>query len=190
MANLDSVTLGLQMSGYPSNCKLSNFGVSLTVKTKQKNIMLKLTISVIAVALAASSCSTTLNTKKMNTDTTGLSVKIQSTNAIAVKNPTGKIRLYAVSAQIADVPATMILEKSFTANQIPFDLKLDLPKNHLKLIQPKVSDAEPIKYYVTLDWDSNGDGEKGKGDISIDFNKKFPTVVIGQENEIFVAESK
>ncbi|WP_313182383.1 hypothetical protein [Sphingobacterium siyangense] len=152
--------------------------------------MLKLTISVIAVALAASSCSTTLNTKKMNTDTTGLSVKIQSTNAIAVKNPTGKIRLYAVSAQIADVPATMILEKSFTANQIPFDLKLDLPKNHLKLIQPKVSDAEPIKYYVTLDWDSNGDGEKGKGDISIDFNKKFPTVVIGQENEIFVAESK
>ena len=35
MANLDLVTLGLQMSGYPSNCKLSNFGVSLTVKTKQ-----------------------------------------------------------------------------------------------------------------------------------------------------------
>lgn len=190
MANLDSVTLGLQMSGYPSNYKLSNFGISLTVKTKQKNIMLKLTISVIAVALAASSCSTTLNTKKMNTDTTGLYVKIQSTNAIAVKNPTGKIRLYAVSAQIADVPATMILEKSFTANQIPFDLKLDLPKNHLKLIQPIVSDAEPIKYYVTLDWDSNGDGEKGKGDIAIDFNKKFPTVILGQENEIFVADSK
>lgn len=152
--------------------------------------MLKLTLPLLAVTLAASSCSTTLNTKKMNTNTSGLSVKIQSTNPIVIKNPSGKIRLYAVAAQIADVPATMILEKSFTENQIPFDLKLDLPKNHLKLIWPKVSDVEPIKYYVTLDWDSNGDGEKGKGDIAIDFNKKFPTVVLGQENEIFVLASQ
>jgi len=152
--------------------------------------MLKLTIPLLAAAVAASSCSTTLNKEKMNAKSDGLSVKIQSANTITIKNPSGKIRVYAVSAQIADVPATVVLEKNFTARQIPFDLKLDLPKNHRKLIWPKVSNAEPIKYYVALDWDSNGDGEKGNGDISIDFNKKFPTVLLGQENEIFVLESK
>lgn len=35
MANLVSATSGLQMSGYLSNCKLSNFGASITVKTIQ-----------------------------------------------------------------------------------------------------------------------------------------------------------
>lgn len=151
--------------------------------------MIRSMITFLSVVLISSSCSTIQHKEKMDSTNNSVSVKLQNSGAIWIKNPTGKIKLYAIAANIADVPATLIAEKSFTQNELPFEIKLDLPKNHYKLIKPAVNQTDPIKYYIALDWDSNGDGTVGKGDVAIDFNKKFPTVFPGNSNEVFVLQA-
>jgi len=152
--------------------------------------MIKSIISLLSVALISSSCSTIQHKEKMDSTKNSVSVKLQNSNPVTIKNPSGKITLYAVAANIADVPATIIAEKSFKQSELPFEIKLDLPKNHYKLIKPAVNETDPIKYYVALEWDSNGDGTVGKGDVRIDFNKKFPTISLGNNNEVFVLQAE
>lgn len=107
-----------------------------------------------------------------------------------IKKAEGKVLLYAVSELIADAPATLIMEEKIEQSALPFTIKFNLPENHEKLIKPEVRDGEPIKYYVTIDWDSNGDVQSAAGDIVIDYDKKFPNVAIGESTQIFVHESK
>jgi len=151
--------------------------------------MIKSIITLLSVAFISSSCSTIQQKEKIDSTKNWISVKLQNSNALAIKNPSGKIKLYAVAANIADVPATIIAEKRFKQNELPFEIKLYLPKNHYKLIKPTINETDPIKYYVALEWDSNADGTVGKGDVAIDFNKKFPTVSVGDNNEVFVIQT-
>ncbi|WP_164110453.1 MULTISPECIES: hypothetical protein [Sphingobacterium] len=143
--------------------------------------------SVLILATAIfSSCSSTSKIKEMKKET--LSVEFVGNGTI--KKAEGKVSLFAVSENIADVPATLILEQKLTSSKLPFKVTVELPENHKKMIKPAVREGEVIKYYVNIDWDSNNDGVAGAGDIVIDYDKKFPTVVIGETTQVFVHELK
>ncbi|MBL1407337.1 hypothetical protein [Sphingobacterium faecale] len=151
--------------------------------------------SVLALSLALlAGCSNTSKVKESQTQAQGQEeskiVSVEFVGDGTVKKAEGKVSLYAISELIADAPATLIMEEKIEQSALPFTIKFNLPENHEKLIKPEVRDGEPIKYYVTIDWDSNGDGQAGVGDIVIDYDKKFPNVLIGEANQVFVHESK
>lgn len=151
--------------------------------------------SVLVLALALfGSCSNPSKVKdtakQTQTQDETKTVSVEFVGDMAIKKAEGKVALYAVSENIADVPATLIMEEKIDQSKLPFTVTFKLPANHEQLIKPAVKEGEPIKYYVSLDWDSNGDGQSGAGDVAIDYDKKFPNVVIGETTQVFVRESK
>ncbi|WP_261510973.1 hypothetical protein [Chryseobacterium paludis] len=120
-------------------------------------------------------------------------VKIEFTGAdnVIPKNAKLKVNLYGVPANLADVPASLITEKEYTQEKIPFTIELPVPNNPEGLIKPEVKKGDAVKYYITINWDSNGNGVEDKGDIVIDYDKKFPTIDINEETQqIFLKASK
>lgn len=123
----------------------------------------------------------------------GKNVKIEftGTDNVIPKNAKLKVNLYGVPANMADVPATLIAEKEYSQEKIPFTIELPVPNNPESLIKPEVKKGDPVKYYVTINWDSDGNGVEDKGDIVIDYDKKFPTIDINQDHQqIFLKVSK
>lgn len=142
-------------------------------------------VLILAVAIF-SSCSSASKLK----DTQKQTLSIEFVGEGSIKKAEGRVSLYAVSENIADVPATLILEQKISQSQLPFTVTFELPKDHKQMIKPAVREGEAIKYYVSIDWDSNNDGVAGVGDIVIDYDKRFPNVVIGGTTQVFVRESK
>lgn len=154
--------------------------------------MIKISSVLVLVAAMFASCSNTSKikeTQKQNQDQAQI-VSVEFVGDGVIKNAEGTVSLFAVSKNIADVPATLIMEEKIDASKFPFMIRFELPEKHEQLIKPAVKEGEPIKYYVSIEWDSNGDGQVGAGDIVIDYDKKFPDVVIGETTQIFVRESK
>lgn len=123
----------------------------------------------------------------------GKNIKIEftGTDNVIPKNAKLKVNLYGVPSNMADVPASLIVEKEYTQEKIPFTIELPVPNNPESLIKPEVKKGDPVKYYVTINWDSNGNGVEDKGDIVIDYDKKFPTININQDlQQIFLKVSK
>ncbi|MFD2556988.1 hypothetical protein [Sphingobacterium tabacisoli] len=150
-------------------------------------------VLVLALALFASCANPSKvkeSEKQTQTQDETKTVSVEFVGDMAIKKTEGKVALYAVAENIADVPATLIMEEKIDQSKLPFTVTFKLPTNHEKLIKPAVREGDPIKYYVSLDWDSNGDGQSGAGDIAIDYDKKFPNVVIGETTQVFVRESK
>ncbi|ASW74884.1 hypothetical protein IQ37_12710 [Chryseobacterium piperi] len=143
-------------------------------------------------ALLLASCSSPKKTSMDKTqDTKNVKIEFTGTDNFMIKNSKLKVSLYGVPANIADVPATLITEKEFTQEKVPFSVELPLPENPESLIEPKVDKGAAVKYYVTINWDANGSGVEDKGDIVIDYDKKFPTVTIdGNSQQIYLKESK
>lgn len=108
-----------------------------------------------------------------------LTVEFIGSTPLNIKNPEGKVQLYAVAENIADVPATLLEEKNIQQSGTPFTIDFVLPKDHKMHIKPVVVTHEGIKYYVTVKWDSDGNGRIEKGDITIDYDRKFPNVKLG-----------
>lgn len=141
------------------------------------------------IVLIVTGCTSVKSGKSIKKENSNESLKVELTgfDGSEIKNPKGKIRLYALPANLADVPATLIAEKEFSQNKVPFIVEITLPENHRKMIKPALKDGESVNYYVALDWDSDGNGKVEKGDIVIDFNKKFPTVFLNSDTQkVFV----
>lgn len=108
-----------------------------------------------------------------------LTVEFIGSTPLNIKNPEGKVQLYAVAENIADVPATLLEEKSIQQATVPFTIDFVLSKDHKSLIKPALAAHEKVKYYVTIKWDSDGNGKVENGDITIDYDRKFPNVQLG-----------
>lgn len=125
------------------------------------------------------------------TDEKNVKIEFTGTDNVIPKNAKLKVNLYGVPANMADVPASLIAEKEYTQEKIPFTIELPVPNNPEGLIKPEVKKGDPVKYYVTINWDSNGNGAEDKGDIVIDYDKKFPTIDINENiQQIFLKVSK
>lgn len=143
-----------------------------------------------AGTLMLSSCT---KTEKKNTDenpapvtsaseTASENIKLEfsGTDNFTIKNPKLKVSLYGMDEKLADAPATLITEKEYEQKSVPFTIDLPVPKDAESKINPKP--AGPAKYYVTISWDSDGNGKADeKGDIFIDYDKQFPNVKLSSE---------
>ncbi|REC49994.1 hypothetical protein [Chryseobacterium pennipullorum] len=127
--------------------------------------------------------------KKTNAETTPVAadskmVKIEfsGTENFTIKNPKLKVSLYGSDPTLADVPATLITEKEFEQTSVPFTIDLPVPNDAASKITP--SSKGPAKYYVGVEWDSDGNGKANeKGDIFIDHDKQFPNVKLDGETQ-------
>ncbi|MDR6462328.1 hypothetical protein [Chryseobacterium sediminis] len=109
-----------------------------------------------------------------------IKIEFSGTDNFTIKNALLKVSLYGMDEKLADAPATLITEKEYEQKSIPFTINLPIPKDAESKINPKP--VGPAKYYVTISWDSDGNGKADeKGDIFIDYDKQFPTVKLNNE---------
>ncbi|TZG00349.1 hypothetical protein FW781_02075 (plasmid) [Chryseobacterium panacisoli] len=109
-----------------------------------------------------------------------LKIEFSGTENFTIKNPKLKVSLYGLDEKLADAPATLITEKEYEQKSVPFTIDLPVPKDAVSKINPKP--AGPAKYYVTISWDSDGNGKADeKGDVFIDYDKQFPDVKLNSE---------
>lgn len=109
-----------------------------------------------------------------------IKIEFSGTENFTIKNPKLKVSLYGADEKLADAPATLITEKEYEQKSVPFTIDLPVPKDAESKINPKP--AGSAKYYVTISWDSDGNGKADeKGDIFIDYDKRFPNVTLGSE---------
>jgi len=114
-------------------------------------------------------------------DSSVVKVEFVGSSKNVIKNNQGKATLYAIPEHLADVAATEIASTTFESSAFPFTVNFHLPNNHKSMIQPAVKETDVIKYYVDLDWDSDGNGTVDSADVAIDFDKEFPNVDIKKE---------
>ncbi|AZA85223.1 hypothetical protein C1637_13860 [Chryseobacterium lactis] len=114
--------------------------------------------------------------------TNNLKLEFSGTDKFMIKNPKFKVSLYGADERLADAPATLIAEQEFEQKSVPFTIDLEVPKDAESKITPKP--AGPVKYYIAVTWDSDGNGKPGeKGDIFIDHDKQFPNVKLNGETQ-------
>ncbi|WP_318845635.1 hypothetical protein [Chryseobacterium sp. JV558] len=111
-----------------------------------------------------------------------IKIEFSGTENFTIKNPKLKVSLYGADEKLADAPATLITEKEYEQKSVPFTIDLPVPKDAENKINPKP--AGPAKYYVTISWDSDGNGKADeKGDVFIDYDKQFPNVELNNETQ-------
>ncbi|MEG0925357.1 hypothetical protein [Chryseobacterium sp.] len=111
-----------------------------------------------------------------------LKIEFSGTENFTIKNPKLKVSLYGADERLADAPATLITEKEYEQKSVPFTIDLPVPKDADTKITLKP--MGPVKYYVTVSWDSDGNGKADqKGDIFIDYDKQFPNVKLNNETQ-------
>ncbi|UKB77320.1 hypothetical protein [Chryseobacterium sp. MEBOG07] len=119
-------------------------------------------------------------TSTSETASENIKLEFSGTDNFTIKNPKMKVSLYGMDEKLADAPATLITEKEYEQKSVPFTIELPVPKDAESKINPKP--AGPAKYYVTISWDSDGNGKADeKGDIFIDYDKQFPNVKLSSE---------
>jgi len=145
-----------------------------------------LLLFVAAGTLMLSSCtqpvkkSTAENPASAVSASENLKIEFSGTENFTIKNPKLKVSLYGMDEKLADAPATLITEKEYEQKSVPFTIDLPVPKDAESKINPKP--AGPAKYYVTISWDSDGNGKADeKGDIFVDYDKQFPNVKLSSE---------
>ncbi|RXM39073.1 hypothetical protein BOQ62_13395 [Chryseobacterium sp. CH21] len=115
-----------------------------------------------------------------------LKLEFTGSDHFAIKNPKFKVSLYAHDPLMADAPATLITEQEYEQTSVPFTIDMPVPQDAASRIDPKIADR--MKYYVSIKWDSDGDGKAGeKRDIYIDHDKEFPNVKLnGEPQKIYL----
>ncbi|WP_426478725.1 hypothetical protein ACP3T3_04490 [Chryseobacterium sp. CBSDS_008] len=114
------------------------------------------------------------------TSSENLTIEFSGAENFTIKNPKLTVSLYGMDEKLADAPASLITQKEYEQKSVPFTIDLPVPKDAESKINPKP--AGPAKYYVTISWDSDGNGKADeKGDIFIDYDKQFPNVKLNNE---------
>lgn len=98
-----------------------------------------------------------------------LSLTLTSDQAFNIENPELKVTVFGYDERVADVAASVIVEKKVRCDQIPCRINIDLPNKAQELIEYTTHKGND-RYYLAIEWDSNGDG---KWDIGIDYDRKF-----------------
>ncbi|WP_373057150.1 hypothetical protein [Zunongwangia sp. H14] len=85
----------------------------------------------------------------------------------AFQNPSFEISLYGYNETIADDEATLIVSQDFGADDFPFTLRMDIPADPYAGIE-NLQDNTNAAFYISIQWDSDGNGQNCTGDIDLD----------------------
>jgi hypothetical protein len=114
--------------------------------------------------------------EEFNTDGENeVNISFESSASLNISNTKLAISVYGYDYMLADAPATLITRQHIQVSEIPTTFSLRLPQDSYKLIMPE-STKENSKFYLSLDWDSDNNGVICNGDITFDFDKKFPSI--------------
>lgn len=141
-------------------------------------------ISIFSLILTGCNSSEKKEDKDKNENNTqAVSIELNPSEELTITNPKGKIQLYAIPELLADAPASLIVEKEFEISKLPATIDLNIPENHTQLITPAPAEGSAIKYYVSLEWDSDNSGQVEQGDIAIDYDRQFPTITLDDKKQ-------
>lgn len=110
-----------------------------------------------------------------------IDVEFRSTESFQIRNKSFKISIYGYDPNWQDVSASLITQQEFEASQVPFSIKIKIPEDPEKNIE-YLNDKDYAKYYLHLDWDSDGNNKVCKGDITLDYSK-FPEVKLDKRSK-------
>lgn len=98
-----------------------------------------------------------------------------SDKSLNIINEEFTVRLWGYDPRLADQSATLITERSYTSNILPFSFDFFYPSNSIEHIEPEVI-WTAANYYIWIDWDNDRNGKINNWDISFDWGKQFPNV--------------
>lgn len=131
--------------------------------------VLKFLLILFSVTLAMQSCE--------SSSSHIIKIDLQSETTIKPDVKDFIVTLYGYSPILADVEATEIVSKKYKAKSLPHTIEMEIPADPASKIRG-CKEVDKANYYLSLKWDSNGDGKVGLGDINIDYEKNFPKINI------------
>ncbi len=134
-----------------------------------------LVISIIALMLV--SCDKFSNDRHVN-------LEFRTYDSFNIKNSDLTVSLYGYDIFVMEKPATLIVQKKFSASEIPFKVSMRVPGNAADLIK-YIERKERALYYIVVEWDSDGNGRIEKGDISLDGSKSSLIMLKGDIRQTF-----
>jgi len=109
-----------------------------------------------------------------------IDVLMQSANGVAKVQFT----VWAYDELAADVSATQIAVDEFTLRPQSVSYPLRFNKEAFEMIEFRSGNEDALKYYVTLNVDTNGDGAVCDGDLRQDFSNVRPEFFSVNDTEI------
>lgn len=111
-----------------------------------------------------------------------ITLNFLGTAPMNVKQPEFTISIFGYDPLLEDHPASLIVKEAFEATEVPFTLRIPIPENPSSKIDG-LRNEEDARYYLNLEWDSDGNGIICEGDIGIDYNAKIPNLDLESQEE-------
>jgi hypothetical protein len=99
-------------------------------------------------------------------------------DCLEVTNPNFELKVYGYDTLMADVAASLITTQSFSRSSVPFTVNLAIPDNAYDQIDPPLSAESAARFYLAITWDADSNGNVCEGDITFDYDLKFPNIDI------------
>ncbi|MDT0675634.1 hypothetical protein [Autumnicola musiva] len=96
-------------------------------------------------------------------------LEMQTDENLDYENPEFEISLYGHNDTIADTGANLITSQNFSAKEFPFIIRMDIPANPYAKIE-NLEENSNARFYITIQWDSDNNGQNCAGDIDLDEN--------------------
>lgn len=114
-------------------------------------------------------------------DEENLQIKVEfiGSESYEIVNPEFEVQVYGYDPNYEDFPDTIITRQKFNSTVIPFIFKIEIPENAADKIE-YISEKKDAQYYMYIEWDSDGNGQRCNGDLSIDYDAKFPRIFINK----------
>ena len=104
-------------------------------------------------------------------------LELLANDPLTITNPEMAISIYGTDGSRADIPASLITKQCFGVAELPVLLSIDIPKNPTDKVE-FLNNPENVRYYVGIEWDSDGNGKRCEGDIFQAYDPSIGSVTI------------
>lgn len=111
-------------------------------------------------------------------------LEFKTFDSFNIKNSDFTVSIYGHEQLLMDAPATLIVQKKFSASEVPFRVSMRVPGNAADLIK-YIHRKENATYYIHVEWDSDGNGKIEPGDISLDYSKSMEILLKSNLRQTF-----
>ncbi len=80
-----------------------------------------------------------------------LTLRFDSREEISFQENKATITIFGFDASLADVPASVIVEKEIDVLSIPLSIRIDVPQNPENLIEPTITSSSEVRYYLSFE---------------------------------------
>lgn len=123
-----------------------------------------------------SSCDDSEVLNETDTEST-IVLELLANDPLTITNPEMAISVYGADASMADIPASLITKQCLSVDELPVLLSIDIPKNPTDKVE-FLNNPENERYYVGIEWDSDGNGKICEGDIFQAYDPSICSVTI------------